>query len=105
MFTRVDSVPVIGGTGTVLSLPADSHPVALSTLQITDIAWWVAGWAGLYMGDIESACWGVVVEDTAAGRPRYHSCVGVAVQQSLKTAVGTGTYTEWHRSKNHHFLY
>lgn len=98
--TCADSVPVIGRTGTVLSLSADGHPVALSTLQISDIARGVTGWAGLYVCDGKSAGRGVVVEDAATGCPGYHSCVGAAVQWSLKTAVGTGTYTGCHHSKN-----
>lgn len=92
MDTCVDPVPVIGGTGTVLSLSTDGHPVALSTLQITDVARRVAGGAGLHMCDGERAGRGVVVEDATAGRPGHHSCVCVAVQGSLKTAVRTGTY-------------
>lgn len=34
---------------------------------------------------------GAVVEDAAARHPRHNSCVGVAVQGSQETTVGTGT--------------
>lgn len=51
------------------------------------------------MRDGESAGRGVVVEDAVAGRPGHHSGVCAAVQQSLQTAVGTGTYTGGHCSK------
>lgn len=89
--TCVDSVPVLGRTGAVLPLSTDAHPVALPTVQRADVAGGAVGGARLLVCDDKGIGRGVVVADAAAGRPRHNSCVGVAVQGSLQTTVGTRT--------------
>lgn len=59
--TCVDSVPVLGRTGAVLTLPTDAHPVAFSTVQVADVAGGAAGGAGLPVCDVEGICRGVVI--------------------------------------------
>lgn len=59
--TCADSVPVLGRTGAVLALPTDAHPVALSTVQVADVAGGATGGAGLPVRDVEGVCRGVVI--------------------------------------------
>lgn len=59
--TCADSVPVLGRTGAVLTLPADAHPVALSTVQVADVAGGATGGAGQPVRDVEGVRRGVVI--------------------------------------------
>lgn len=84
-------MPVLGWTGAVTSLSADAHPVALPTAQRGDVTGGAVGGAGLLVCDGEGIGRGVVVLDAAAGQPGHHGRVGVAVQRSFQTTVGTRT--------------